>query len=97
MNNEPVTRDERTLAVENASYRIAYYVLSFGLLVIVAYRSFLFQQASWDLLVLVLASGVIASAHQGANQVLNRRWGLVALATFVIGALLAVVFVLVKR
>ena len=33
-------RDERTLAVENAGYRWSSHVLSFGLLLLVAYRSF---------------------------------------------------------
>ena len=41
MNTAPsVQRDERTVAVENASYRWAYLFLSFGLLALVAYILF---------------------------------------------------------
>ena len=44
-----VQRDERTTAIENASYRWAYLFLSFGLLLVVAYRSFARQESPWDL------------------------------------------------
>jgi len=65
MNNQSVTRDERTAAVENTSYRIAYLVMSFGLLVCIAYRGFVLQQSSWDLLALViLGDGKYLSRNQ---------------------------------
>ena len=35
-----IDRDERTVAVENAGYRLAYLVLTFGMLAAVAYRAF---------------------------------------------------------
>jgi hypothetical protein len=62
MNTATVDRDERTIAVENASYRWAYLFLSFGLLAIVAFRSFALHQSSWDLLAIVVLSGVVATA-----------------------------------
>lgn len=95
MNNQPITRDERTVVVENASYRIAYLVMSFGLLVIVAYRSFILQQSSWDLLALVLLGGVTVTTYQGTHKVLSGRWLLVTLATMVVAGLLALAFVLI--
>lgn len=87
----PVDRDERTAAVENASYRWAYLFVSFGLLVLVAYRSFRHGESPWDLLALVLLGGGLASAYQGYHQTLSRRWGLACLGTVVAAAVLAAV------
>jgi 1,4-dihydroxy-2-naphthoate octaprenyltransferase len=97
MNNQSVTRDERTAAVENTSYRIAYLVMSFGLLVCIAYRGFVLQQSSWDLLALVILGGVTATIYQGTNKVLSRRWGIAVVASLVIAGLLAFAFVLIFR
>jgi 1,4-dihydroxy-2-naphthoate octaprenyltransferase len=97
MNNQSVTRDERTAAVENTSYRFAYLVMSFGLLVCISYRGFALQQSSWDLLALVILGGVTATIYQGTNKVLSRRWGIAAVASLVIAGLLAIVFVLIFR
>lgn len=96
MNNPPVTRDERTVVIENASYRLAYLVMSFGLLASVAYRSFALQQSSWDLLALVVLSGVIATLYQGAHKVLSRRWMVAAVATVIAAGLIAFVFALLR-
>lgn len=97
MNNQSVTRDERTAAVENTSYRFAYLVMSFGLLVCIAYRGFALQQSSWDLLALVILGGATATIYQGTNKVLSHRWGIAVVASLVIAGLLAFVFVLIFR
>jgi len=97
MNNQSVSRDERTAVVENASYRIAYLVMSFGLLVCVAYRSFVLQQSSWDLMGLVILGGATATLYQGTNKVLSRRWILATVATFILAGIMAVVFVILIR
>jgi hypothetical protein len=87
MTTRPVERDERTVATENASYRWAYLVLSFGLLLAVAYRSFVLREPAWDLLALVIVGGAVATFYQGSHQVLTRRWVVASVA----GALLAAV------
>jgi hypothetical protein len=69
-----VDRDERTEAVENASFRWAYLALSFGLLADVACRSLLYREAAWDLMALVVAGGAVATAYQAAHRVLARQW-----------------------
>jgi len=46
---ECVERDERTVAVENASYRWAYLLLTYALLVDVMYRSLVRHEASPDI------------------------------------------------
>ena len=90
MNAGDVTRDERTVAVENASYRWSYLVLSFGLLGLTAYRSMVLSQATWDLLALVVLGGLINAVYQGTRRVLNRRWIVVTMITFVVAGLLAI-------
>jgi hypothetical protein len=69
-----VDRDERTLAVENASYRLVYLFLAFALLLDVAYRSFVRQESAWDLLVLVIAAGALATLYQAKHKVLTAGW-----------------------
>lgn len=91
-----VPRDERTVATENASYRYAYLLLSYGLLLSTAYRSFVHDQQTWDLLALVVLGGLVATVYQGFNRVLTRRWGFLSVATLV-GALILAVLIVVLR
>ena len=94
MSDNPVPRDERTIAVENASYRLAYLVLSFGLLVIIAVRALVLKQAGWDLFVLLILSSGVATFYQAKQQTLTRRWAiqgiLVALIAAVVGTAILV-------
>ena len=88
MSTASITRDERTVAVENASYRWGYLLLAFGLLVSTAYRSFARDETSWDLLALVLLSGAITTALQWRQRTLSRRS--VLFAAIALGAALIV-------
>jgi hypothetical protein len=81
-----VERDERTVAVENASYRWSYVVLCFGLLLAVIYRSLVRQEAAWDLLALVVIGGAVGTAYQGFQRVLTRQWTVTAILTMVAAA-----------
>jgi hypothetical protein len=85
--------DERTIDVETASYRWAYLVLSFGLLIMVAYRSFVHHESSWDMLGLVVLGGLVSTAYQAFHGALSRQWAiaclLTVLASAVVGALIA--------
>ena len=94
MNNESVVRDERTMTVENVSYRWAFQLLSFGLLLDVAYRGLVRNESSWDLLALVIVTGMAATLYQAANKVLSRRWVLSAVVTAVAAAAIAAAIVL---
>ena len=86
-----VESDERTVAVENASYRLAYALLSFALLIDVAYRGIVRDEAAWDLLALVIVAGGICTIHQIRQKIWTRRWAtdaaLVVLLSAVIGAI----------
>lgn len=97
MKDQPVTRDERSTAVENASYRVAYLVMSYGALVIAAYRGFVLQQSSWDLLALVVLGGATATVYQGRNKVLSRYWVMATIAALILAGVLALVFALLRR
>jgi hypothetical protein len=94
MRSASVVRDERTVAVEHASYRWAYLVLSYGLLLSVMYRSFVLHEASWDLLLLVVVGGAVSALYQGSYRVLTRGWLILSAAAaaiaFAIGAAIVV-------
>ena len=96
MQTRSVTRDERSVMVDNASYRWAYLVLSFGVLASVAWRAYVLHEASWDLLGLVMASGLVATFYQAIHHVLTGRWALLALVTAVLAAVVAAGMVLMR-
>jgi len=87
----PVMRDERTESVENASYRWAYLLLSYGLLMCVMYRAFVIHETSWDLIMLVIVGGGVASLYQASQQVLNQKWRIMTIAAVVIAVLVGAV------
>jgi hypothetical protein len=84
-------RDEREVSVDRAADRLAYVVLSFGLLAVVAYRSLVEGVASWELLGLVLLGGAAATGYRLWQRVLTREAVLVlaftALIALGVGAL----------
>jgi len=92
-----VGRDERTVAVENASYRWAYLLLSFALLVDVAYRGLVRREGAWDLMALVIGAGAVCTAYQARHQVLTRGWVTTALLAVGVAAVLAALIVLGLR
>jgi hypothetical protein len=85
-----LVRDEREVSVDRAADRLAYLVLSFGLLAVVAYRSFVDGAASWELLGLVVFGGAVSTGYRLWRGVLSRQAVLVlavtALIAFVVGA-----------
>ena len=88
-----VDRDERTMVVENAGYKLSYLALSYGILAIVAYRSFEQAQQSWDLLALVVLGGGVNAGYQARHGVLYKRWAVITGVTIAAAALLAAVMV----
>ncbi len=88
-----IVRDEREAAVEQGGDRLAYVVLSYGLLLIVAYRSFVEQQASWDLLALVVTGGFVSVGYRMWRRGLSRSAlvliGLTIALAVLVGALFA--------
>ena len=93
--HQSVERDERTLAVEDASHGWAYLLLMYALLIDVAYRAFFRNEAAWDLMALVIGGGVLCTVYQARQKILARRWlvrsALVACVAAVISAGIAFV------
>jgi len=90
-----VQRDERTVAVENASYRWAYILTSFALLIDVMYRGMVRHEAAWDLLALVIVGGAVCTVYQARQKTLPHGWVmkglLIGLFAGVIGAIVAAI------
>ena len=77
-------RDERDVSVDHAADRLAYVMLSFGLLAVVAYRSFVEGVASWELLGLILLAGIVSAGYRLWRGVLTRQAVVVLLLTALI-------------
>ena len=86
-----VERDERTVAVENASYRWAYLVLTYALLVDVMYRGLFRNEAAWDLMALVIVGGAICTVYQARQKTLVHGWVMKAVLGAVVAAVIAFV------
>ncbi len=97
MNTPPVERDERTVAVENASYRWGYLFTSFGVLALVAYRSFARNEANWDLLALVILGGLVPNLYQAFSRVLTGRWARTQIVALVAAAIVAAIVMFLRR
>lgn len=96
-NNHRIERDERSVAVEDASYRVGYLFTVFALLLAVMYRSWFTGDPAWDLLAIVIVSGGITTAYQLRHQIVSSSSARRALLTAVGAAVLAAVaLVLVK-
>ena len=93
----PVERDERTTAVENASYRWSYLFVSYGLLVLVAFRDFVKHEAAWDLLLLTVLGGVVGTVYQKKQQVLSRQWVMTVFLVIAIAVVLGALMAMLRR
>ena len=83
--------------VEDAGFRWAYLVLSFGMLVSVAYRGFVRQESSWDLLALVVLGGLVSAWYRGRTGAVSPRWAIASLAALVTALFLGGLLSLVGR
>ena len=95
--NRLVLRDERETGVDHAADRLSYLVLSFGLLAIVAYRSFVDGAASWDLLGLVVLAGAVGTAYRLSRRAVSREWVILAAGTVVVAVVVAAIAGLASR
>lgn len=75
MNTTPVVvRDERSVAVENASYKWSCIFLTYALLLDGMYRGLVRQEAAWDLMAMVILSGGISTIYQARQKALPQGW-----------------------
>ncbi len=84
-----VVRDERTIAVEDASYRLAYGFISFALLLDVMYRSLVRREASWELLAIVIVGGMVSSVYQWRCKILTLHSFKLAFVIFALAGIVA--------
>ncbi len=70
--DQSVQRDERTVAVENASYKWAGGFVVFALLLDGMCRAVFRNEAAWDLLALAIAPGVICTIYQAHHKTASR-------------------------
>lgn len=92
-NQQSVLRDERTVAVENASYKWACNFITFALLIDVAYRGLVRNEAAWDLMALACVPGIISTIYQ-ARQKTMEGWLAVVMvcAAVVVAASIAAMY-----
>jgi hypothetical protein len=72
--DQSVKRDERTVAVENASFRWPFAFLLFALLADVVYRSLFRNEAAWDLMGLVIVSSSLSTVYQARQRIWGGGW-----------------------
>ncbi|WP_315115309.1 hypothetical protein [uncultured Clostridium sp.] len=93
MINKIVEKDERTTFIENASYKFGYNFIAFALLLNVVYRGIRFNEAPFDLLMIVIISGFIMTVYQYKQKILGKTWintlALTSIVTFIFAFLLA--------
>jgi hypothetical protein len=92
-----IARHDRASRIELAADRFAYLVVSYGLLLCVAYRSFVRDEASWDLIGLVVLGGICGLAYRARRGVASGRSTAVLLGTAGIAAVIAGSLVLMGR
>jgi hypothetical protein len=92
-----VPRGERETRIDLAADRIGYLVVSYGLLLIVAYRSFVNGDAAWDLIGLVMLGGVVGLAYRARQGVASGRWTLMLLVTLGIAVVVAALIAFLAR
>ena len=84
-----VERDERTVSVENASYRWAYSFLTFALLADAAYRGMFRNEAAWDLTAIVIVGGAICTMYQVRQKARPHGAGKKGMLIALLGAVIA--------
>jgi hypothetical protein len=90
-------RDERTVVVEHASYRLAHGFIIFALLLDVIYRSLVRQEASWDLLAIVIVGGVGGILYEWKQTLPGRSFKLLAVCLVVTGVVAALIAIAAAR
>ncbi len=96
MANKKLEKDERALAVEKASYFLAFRVIAFAILCDVIYRSFMLNEAPWDLLGIVIIGGLVSLIYQVRYKTWTRSWVKITVLAFAIALLIAAVFGVVR-
>jgi hypothetical protein len=95
MKDGTIIRDERTRTVEDASYRIGFNILCFGVMLDIIFRSIFFKEAPWDLFALVIVGSWASTIYQGTHKTLPPHFLRSMLILVGLTALLSAVMVFV--
>jgi hypothetical protein len=91
-----IEKDERTMSVENQSYRIGYLILDFGILIDIMYRAFMFNDSAWDLFGIIFIGGLITTIYQYKGKILTKNWVkstvLISILSAIVGAAMVILF-----
>jgi hypothetical protein len=96
MFNKMVEKDEITTFVENVSYSYGYKFIANALLIDVVYRSFRFNEAPWDLLIIVISSGFIMTIYQYKQKILGKMWLKLTVLSIIVAAVAAALAALIS-
>lgn len=97
MTNKSIEKDERTIFIENASHKYGYNFIAFALLLDVIYRSLRFAEAPWDLLAIVVISGLIMGIYQYKQKILGKAWIKIAVLTVAISFIFAFLLAFIMK
>lgn len=97
MTNKMITKDERTTFIENISYKFGYNFIAFTLLLDVVYRGLRFNEAPWDLLAIVIISGLVMTVYQYRKKILGKTWLKTVAITFVVTFIIAFIIAFVVK
>ncbi|MEQ8174219.1 MAG: hypothetical protein ABRQ26_04035 [Syntrophomonadaceae bacterium] len=64
----------RIIATENVSYAMGYKFTTLLLLSDILFRAWIKGEAAWDLMGLVLGSGLLVTLYQAKNRMFTPRW-----------------------
>ena len=85
-------KDERTIFIENKSYKYGCLIFNFGLLIDIMYRSIRFNEAPWDLFGLIFLSGFVTTVYQYKQNIFTKNWIRNCLLLMIFTAVLGVLF-----
>lgn len=97
MTNKMITKDERTNFIENISYKFGYNFIAFTVLLDVVYRGLRFNEAPWDLLAIVIISGLVMTVYQYRKKILGKAWLKTVAITFMVTFIIAFIFAFVVK
>jgi hypothetical protein len=90
---KPVFRDERTAAIENKSYGLAFGIMTGLLLIDVMVRAAFYDQAAFDLLAIIVVGSGAASIYQIKQRAFGTGMGLKIALVMLFAGVVAIDFV----
>jgi hypothetical protein len=97
MANKRIEKDERTAFIENISYGYGYKFISFALLFDIMYRSFRYNETSWDLFAIIILSSSAMTIYQHRQKILGKSWLKTVGLTFIVAIVSAIIIMFITK